>query len=60
VITFSGVVAGPPLFGALSALTGGTRSGFVALAALSAIAAIAFAIIPSRSAREKRDQDSEH
>jgi len=60
VITFSGVVAGPPLFGALSALTGGTRSGFVALAALSAIAAIAFAIIPSRSAREKQNQDSEH
>ena len=60
VITFSGVVAGPPLFGALSALTGSTRSGFFALAALSAAAAIAFAIIPSRSAMDRQNRDSEH
>jgi len=60
VITFSGVVAGPPLFGALSALTGSTRSGFFALAALSAAAAIAFAIIPSISAMDGQNRDSEH
>ena len=59
VVTFSGVVAGPPLFGALAALTGSTQSGFVALAALSAAAAIAFAIIPRRALTSKDDDDSE-
>lgn len=60
VVTFSGVVAGPPLFGALAALTGSTRSGFVALAALSAAAAIVFAIIPSLTHKDKASGDSEH
>ena len=36
-ITFAGVVAGPPVFGALATLTGSTRTGFLALAALSAV-----------------------
>ncbi len=59
VVTFSGVVAGPPLFGALAALTGSTRSGFVALAVLSAAAAIAFAIIPRRALTDNPDDESE-
>ena len=58
VVTFSGVVAGPPLFGALAALTGSTRSGFVALALLSAAAAIAFAIIPRRALTDRSDDES--
>jgi predicted MFS family arabinose efflux permease len=58
VVTFSGVVAGPPLFGALAALTGSTRSGFVALAVLSAAAAIAFAILPRRASTDKADEES--
>ena len=36
-ITFGGVVLGPPIFGALATLTGNTRTGFAALALLSAI-----------------------
>ena len=36
-ITFAGVVAGPPVFGALATLTGSTRTGFLALATLSAV-----------------------
>jgi len=39
-ITFGGVVAGPPIFGALATLTGSTRSGFVALALLSAVTGV--------------------
>ena len=58
VVTFSGVVAGPPLFGALAALTGSTRSGFVALAVLSAAAAIAFAIIPRKVLTYIADDES--
>lgn len=58
VVTFSGVVAGPPLFGALSALSGSTRAGFVALALLSACAAIAFAVIPAMSSKDGIEGDS--
>jgi MFS family permease len=42
VITFAGVVAGPPLFAALAALTAGYRSGFVVLSLVSLGAAAAF------------------
>jgi hypothetical protein len=35
-ITFGGVVAGPPIFGALATVTGSTQTGFAALAVLSA------------------------
>jgi MFS family permease len=38
-ITFSGVVIGPPLFAALTALTDGFRAGFLMMAAISLIAA---------------------
>ena len=60
VITFSGVVAGPPLFGALAALTGSTRSGFAATALLAAAAAFAFAIIPAVSSRDEHSSESKH
>lgn len=36
-VTFSGVMIGPPLFGALSSLAGSTRAGFVAVAVLCAL-----------------------
>ena len=42
VITFAGVVVGPPLFAALAALTAGYRSGFVLLSMVSLGAAAAF------------------
>jgi hypothetical protein len=42
----------------LAALTGSTRSGFVALAVLSAAAAIAFAIIPHRALTDRPDKES--
>jgi MFS family permease len=42
VITFAGVVAGPPLFAALAALTAGYRSGFVVFSLVSLGAAAAF------------------
>ena len=42
VITFAGVVAGPPSFAALAAVTAGYRSGFVALSLVSLGAAAAF------------------
>ncbi|MDA1184345.1 MAG: MFS transporter [Acidobacteria bacterium] len=42
VITFAGVVAGPPSFAALAAMTAGYRSGFVALSLVSLGAAAAF------------------
>ena len=34
-ITFSGVVVGPPLFAALTALTHGYRAGYLVMAAVS-------------------------
>ena len=40
-ITFSGVVVGPPLFAALSALTEGYRTGFLVMATVSLVAASA-------------------
>jgi MFS family permease len=40
-ITFSGVVIGPPLFAALTALTNGYRAGFLVMAAVSLAAAAA-------------------
>jgi len=40
-ITFSGVVIGPPLFAALTALTNGYRTGFLVMAAVSLGAASA-------------------
>lgn len=42
VITFAGVVVGPPLFATLAALTAGYRSGFVVLSQVSLGAAAAF------------------
>jgi predicted MFS family arabinose efflux permease len=41
-VTFAGVMAGPPLFAALSAATGSTQAGFVAIAALSALTGTMF------------------
>ena len=41
VITFAGVVVGPPSFAVLSSLTGGYRAGFAALAVVSGYSAIA-------------------
>jgi len=40
-VTFSGVVVGPPLFAALTALTHGYRAGFLVMAAVSLTAASA-------------------
>ena len=40
-ITFSGVVIGPPMFAALTALTQGYRSGFLVMAGVSLVAASA-------------------
>ena len=40
-VTFAGVVIGPPSFALLSSLTGSYRSGFIAFAAVSAMAALA-------------------
>ncbi|MEO8487966.1 MAG: MFS transporter [Betaproteobacteria bacterium] len=41
-VTFAGVMAGPPLFAALSAVTSSTRWGFAAVAVLSAATGVAF------------------
>ena len=41
VITFAGVVIGPPSFALLSSLTGGYRAGFASLAVASGFAAVA-------------------
>jgi MFS family permease len=41
-VTFGGVMAGPPLFAALAAGTGGTRAGFLAIAALSCLTGVVF------------------
>ena len=60
VITFSGVVAGPPIFGALAALTGSTRTGFAAVAVVSAAGAYAFAIRPAMSAKRAVFDESDH
>lgn len=60
VITFSGVVAGPPIFGALAALTGSTRTGFAAVAVVSAAGAYAFAIRPAMSAKRAAADESDH
>jgi MFS family permease len=49
-ITFLGVVLGPPLFGALSALFGSYRAGFVAVAVPLALAAAALWRIALRPA----------
>jgi MFS family permease len=38
-ITFSGVVLGPPLFAALTALTGGFRAGYLMMAIISLVSA---------------------
>jgi MFS family permease len=40
-ITFAGVVIGPPIFAALSALTDGYRTGFLVMATVSLVAAAA-------------------
>jgi len=40
-VTFSGVVVGPPLFAALTALTHGYQAGFLVMAAVSLLAASA-------------------
>jgi len=40
-VTFSGVVVGPPLFAALTALTHGYQAGFLVMAAVSLTAAVA-------------------
>ena len=40
-VTFGGVMAGPPLFAALSTATGGTRAGYVAIALLSGLTGLA-------------------
>ncbi len=40
-ITFAGVVVGPPLFAALTALTGGYRAGYLMMASISFVAAFA-------------------
>jgi predicted MFS family arabinose efflux permease len=49
-ITFAGVVAGPPLFAALTALTGGYRAGYVLMAVISLTAA---GLLHVRSPRKK-------
>src|SRR5438067_2420292 len=48
-ITFSGVVAGPPIFALLAMSTGGYRAGFGAFAALSAIGGLSL-LLPRRRA----------
>ncbi len=44
VVTFAGVVFGPPLFALLSAASGGYRAGFAVLAMLSATAGLGLAL----------------
>ncbi|MGC1819285.1 MAG: MFS transporter, partial [Casimicrobiaceae bacterium] len=44
VITFAGVVIGPPSFALLSSLTGSYRAGFAAIALVSGVAAAALLI----------------
>lgn len=48
-VTFAGVVIGPPLFAALSAVTGSTRAGFVAVSLLSAATGAAMLLRRSRA-----------
>ena len=47
-VTFGGVMAGPPLFAALSAATGGTRAGYLAIAVLSGLTGVVFLVARSR------------
>jgi MFS-type transporter involved in bile tolerance (Atg22 family) len=47
VITFSGVVLGPPLFAALAAATGSYRNGFLLLAALCVAGSLGL-LVPRR------------
>jgi MFS family permease len=54
-VGFSGVVIGPPLFGALAALTGSYRAGFVAVG----LAALASGVWFWRRGRDKRRQPGE-
>jgi predicted MFS family arabinose efflux permease len=49
-MTFGGVMAGPPLFAALAAATGGTRAGYLAIAALSGLTG---AVVLLRSRKER-------
>jgi len=51
-ITFSGVVAGPPLFALLSALTGSYRAGFLAFGIMSGLGGLTL-LLRSRSAAGK-------
>lgn len=51
VVTFGGVVAGPPLFAVLSAGFGSTRAGFVAVALLSGVSGAAFLLRRRSSGR---------
>ena len=56
-ITFAGVVTGPPLFAALSGLTGGTRAGFIMVAVMSGITGLAFIASARRNGPR---QESDH
>src|SRR5207248_8147075 len=53
-ITFSGVVAGPPIFALLAMSTGGYRAGFAAFAALSAIGGLSLLLPRRRAAKMAR------
>src|SRR5438105_4861965 len=50
-ITFSGVVAGPPIFALLAMSTGGYRAGFAAFAALSGIGGVSLLLPRRRTAK---------
>lgn len=54
VVTFGGVMFGPTVFGLLSALPGGTRTGFAMLAVLISGAAIAYGLWEHRRRATKR------
>lgn len=54
-ITFGGVVAGPTLFAALSAVAGSTRAGFVAVALLSGVTGVVLLIRKSSAGRQLSD-----
>ena len=56
-VTFGGVVVGPPLFAVLSAATGGTQAGFIALALLSGVTGLILLTTAWKSARYR---ESEH
>jgi MFS family permease len=51
-ITFSGVVAGPPLFTLLAALTGGYRAGFAAFAVLTTASGMVLLLRPAPRAAD--------